>query len=297
MNSPAPSTAHDAPSGWFCALTAFGLWGVIPLYFRALAGVPPIEILAQRAWWSFVVLSLVIALLRKWSDVRQALATRHTRRLLTVSTLLIAANWLTYIYAVSIEQVVQAGLGYFITPLANVLLGVIVLGERLRPPHVVALFLAAAGVVVLATLGAGVPWISLFLAATFSLYGLVRKLAHADAVVGLFVETLLLAPAAVACIGYWHGIGTSSLAVDEPRLAALLLASGPATTVPLVCFGAAARRLRMTTLGFLQFLTPVLQVSVALFVFREPLTTAHRWALPLIGLAVVIYLADTFRRR
>jgi chloramphenicol-sensitive protein RarD len=269
----------------------------MPLYFRQLAGISPVEILGHRAFWSFVLVTIIIVGSRKLPLVTTLLADRRTMKLLLASTLFIAANWLTYIYAVSSRQVVQAGLGYFITPLANVLLGVLVLGERLRPMQIAALGIAAAGVAVLAVYSGQMPWVALTLALTFSMYGLLRKLAATEALVGLFVETTLLAPFALAYLIYLAVQGEARYTFGTETTDWWLMASGPVTTLPLVCFAAAARRLPMTTLGFLQFITPSLQMGVAIFLFHEPFTSVHAWAFALIWLAVAIYLVDTLRRR
>ncbi|HEY5314008.1 MAG TPA: EamA family transporter RarD [Pirellulales bacterium] len=295
MSVSAEKPDEDTPAGFAFGLAAYGLWGVIPLFIRLLDGVPLLAILAHRAWWSFVILLPTILACKQGGAVRTVLANRRATRLLLASALLIAINWCTYIYAVSIQQVVQAGMGYFITPLANVLLGVLVLGERLRALQIVALAAAAAGVVVLTLHGGEVPWIALTLVASFSLYGLVRKVVAADALVGLFVETLFLAPVALVYLGYVNLVGTRTSPAFDWQRDWLLLATGPITTVPLVCFAAAARGLRMTTLGFLQFLTPTMQVGVALLVFGEPFTASHRLAFPLIWMAVAIYVTDAIR--
>jgi chloramphenicol-sensitive protein RarD len=273
-------------------VAAYGLWGVFPIFFRLMAGISPLEVLAHRAWWSFVVLAGVIVVWRRGTAVVAVFRNRRTLATLMASTLLIAANWLTFIFAINVEQVVQAGLGYFVTPLANVLLGVVVLGEQLRRVQLIALLLAAVGVVVLTVHGGEVPWIALTLAVTFSLYGLMRKIAAADALVGLFVETMLLSPLALGYVAYLAIEGRSAFSLPLDDNSVILIASGPVTTVPLLCFAAAARRLRMTTLGFLQFLAPSLQVCVAIFLFHEPFTAAHAWAFPLIWAAVVLYLID-----
>jgi chloramphenicol-sensitive protein RarD len=292
--------AKRGAAGVGFGIAAYGLWGVIPLYFRLLGGIPAIEILAHRAWWSFVLLAVIVLLWRQGPAVRAALRSRRTALILSASTLLIALNWFTYIYAVSVEQIVQAGLGYFITPLANVLLGMVVLGERLRRLQVLALALAAAGVIVLTVHGGEIPWIALVLASSFSLYGLMRKLAAAEALVGLFVETLFLSPLALVYLIYLTMHHTGAFAGDAVSSGAsnrqwVLMASGPVTTLPLVCFAAAARKLRMTTLGFLQFLTPTMQICLAVFVFGEPFTETHFWGFPLIWIAVALYLADAMR--
>lgn len=288
----------DTPAGWAYGLAAYGLWGVIPLYFRLLRHVPPLEVLAHRALWAFLLIGVLILGLGITGHVRAVFRDRRTLLTLLGSTLLIAINWYTYIYSVSTRQVMQASLGYFITPLANMLIGVVVLHERLRRLQLAAIAFAAAGVVVLTAHTGQVPWIALSLTVSFSLYGLLRKIARAEALVGLFVETTFLLPLA---FGYllWldsRGIGFKN---EDSETVGLLVLSGLVTTVPLVCFAAAARRLRMTTLGFLQFLAPMLQAAVAVFLLGEEFSTAYARSFPLIWVAVLLYLADAMwmRRR
>jgi chloramphenicol-sensitive protein RarD len=292
-------TPADTPAGWAFGVAAYGLWGIIPLYFRLILHVPPLEVLAHRAVWSFLLLGLTIVALGIGSHVRAVFRDRRTLLTLAGSTLLIATNWYTYIYSVTTEQLMQASLGYYITPLANMLIGVVVLGERLRRLQIGAIVLAAAGVIVLTILRGGLPWIAVSLTVTFSLYGLLRKIARAEAMVGLFVETTLLAPIAVGYLSYLTYYGRNSFTLDGPGTMSLLVLSGLVTTVPLVCFAAAARRLRMTTLGFLQFLAPTLQAIVALTTTPEKFSEQYQWSFPLIGLAVALYLADAMwmRRR
>jgi chloramphenicol-sensitive protein RarD len=221
--------------------------------------------------------------------------------MLAASALLIAVNWLAYIFAVTSEQIVAASLGYFITPLANVALGVTLLGERMRRLQFVALVVAAAGVVLLTVQAGSLPWISLTLAASFSLYGLVRKTAAAEALTGLFTETMFLTPLA---LGYLAFLGATVSAGDpaalgDTRSLMLLVLGGPVTTAPLLCFAAAARKLRMTTLGFLQFLAPTIQFLIAVLHFGERVSTAEKWAMPFIAAAVAAYVVDSVlvRRR
>lgn len=287
----------DTPSGWAYGLAAYGLWGIIPLYFRLLRHVPPLEVLAHRALWAFLLIGGLIVALGITGHVRAVLRDRRTLLTLVGSTLLIAVNWYTYIYSVSSQQVMQASLGYFITPLANMLIGVVALHERLRRLQIAAIAFAAAGVVVLTSHTGQVPWIALSLTVSFSLYGLLRKIARAEALVGLFVETTLLAPLALGYLVWLSYQGVGSLTPDDPRTIGILVLSGPVTTVPLVCFAAAARRLRMTTLGFLQFLAPMLQAAVAVFVLGEEFSTAYARAFPLIWLAAALYLADAMWMR
>lgn len=287
----------DTPAGFAYGLAAYGLWGVIPLYFRLLIGVPPLEVLAHRAWWSFLVLATAVFVCGFGNDVLAVLRRRRTLSTLAVSALLIAVNWFMYIYAVSTEQIVQAGLGYFITPLGNMLIGVVLLGERLRGLQIAALGMASAGVTILTWRSGAVPWVALTLATSFSLYAYVRKIAAAEATVGLFVETLLLSPLALGYLVYLAAMGTGSFGPSDWMLSFKLLIGGVVTTIPLVCFAAAVRRLRMTTMGFLQFLSPTLQVLIAVLVFGEPFTAAHREAFPLILAAVGLYLTDAMLRR
>lgn len=296
---PSARETGDTPAGWAYGLTAYGLWGVIPLYFRLLNHVPPLEVLAHRAVWAFLLIGFLIVALRITDHVRAVLRDRQTLLTLVGSAGLIGVNWYTYIYSVSSQQVMQASLGYFITPLANMLIGVVVLGERLRRLQLAAIAFAAAGVVVLTAHTGQVPWIALCLTVSFSLYGLLRKIARAEALVGLFVETTLLAPLGVGYLVYLNRHGGGSFTTDDPRTMTLIILSGPVTTVPLVCFAAAARRLRMTTLGFLQFLAPMLQAAVAVFALGEAFSTAYARSFPLIWVAVVLYLADAMwmRRR
>jgi chloramphenicol-sensitive protein RarD len=290
LTSAAP--AVDPPSGYAFGIAAYTLWGVIPLFFRLLQGIPPIEVLAHRACWSSLVLAIIIVVLRRGGALVAVLRNRRTLLTLLGSTVLIASNWYTYIYAVDSKQVVQAGLGYFITPLANVLLGMLVLGERLRKLQAWAIVPATIGVVVLTMETGQVPWVALSLAVTFSMYGLFRKLAAADALVGLFVETTVLAPLALVYLAYLANIDKATFSWAPTRETGLLLLTGPVTTVPLLCFAGATRRLRMTTLGFLQFIAPTLQVLVAVLLLGEPFKPVYRMVFPLILSAVVLYAAD-----
>ena len=291
---------HDPRSarlGLLYGLGAYGLWGVIPLYFRQVRHVPAVDVLAHRALWSFAVLAACILLLGRSSDL---LRVRNSRRVwgpLVLSTLLIACNWFTYIYAVSREQVLEASLGYFITPLANVAMGVFLLRERLRPLQVVAIALAALAVGSLTYAQGALPWIALSLAMSFSTYGLVRKLVAVDALVGLFVETALLAPLAVIYLyaGLGPAWGWSPGMPTDPTTLAWLAAGGPITTVPLLFFAGAARRLALTTLGFLQYLAPTLQFTVAVTLFGERLDPMRVVCFAGIWTAIAIYTLDALR--
>lgn len=274
---------------WF-GLGAYAWWGMIPLYFRLVRDVLPIDVLAHRIVWSCAALLIVIVSLRRLGDWLRVWRSRQLIAGLALSTLLIAANWFIYIYAVSTRQVLQASLGYFITPLANVLLGIFVLGERLRRAQGWAIALATAGVVYQTALGGIFPSIALGLAVSFSLYGLARKLLHVDALIGLSVETTLLLPLAVIYL-----LLSPVEAEYAPEMLATLALGGPVTIVPLLLFAGAARRLPMTTLGFLQYLAPSMQFLVAIIVLDEPLDAQKFVSFSLIWSAVAIYSFDAWR--
>jgi chloramphenicol-sensitive protein RarD len=285
--------SNVAYDGVLYGIAAYVSWGVFPLYFRTVAGFPPVEVLAHRAIWSFIMLAVLVGLLGRWSEIRRELRSRKLRRMLALSTLFIAANWLTFIYAVTSRHVLQASLGYFVNPLANVLLGVVFLRERLRSRQVLSIGLAAAGVLVLTLVGGEVPWIALALALTFSLYALMRKLMPVDGLVCLTVETLAIAPFGLAYLGYLAA--ATSHEPLAPANLGLLMLSGPITTVPLLFFGAAARRLRLSTMGFLQYLSPTLQFLLAVLVFREPFSTVQLLSFACIWAGVLIYAFDSLR--
>jgi chloramphenicol-sensitive protein RarD len=281
--------------GLMYGLLSYGLWGLIPLYFRAVGHVPPLQVVAHRIFWSFLLLAGVVAAFGRLGVVRRVLRSPSTRLALLVSTTLIAINWLTYIYAVSTDQVLQSSLGYFITPLMNVMLGVVVLHEKLRPWQAAAIVLALAGVLNMTLTGSSFPWIALTLAASFSVYGLVRKTVAADSLIALFVETMLVAPIALAYIGYAQATGQGVIGSGQLDTLAMLMLSGPVTAVPLLAFAAAARRLRYSTLGILQYLAPTIQFLLAVLVFGEPFPTSTMISFAFIWVAILIYTADSLR--
>ncbi len=284
------SSDHTQRIGLWFGLGAYSWWGMIPLYFRLVREVLPIDVLAHRIVWSCAALLIVIVVLRRLGDWLRAWRSRQLIQGLAISTLLIAANWFIYIYAVSTEQVLQASLGYFITPLANVLLGIFVLGERLRRVQGWAIGLATAGVAYQAAIGGVFPSIALGLAISFSLYGLARKLLQIDALIGLSVETTLLLPLAVLYL-----LLSPAERAYAPSMLATLALGGPVTIVPLLLFAGAARRLPMTTLGFLQYLAPSLQFFVAILVLEESLDAQKLVSFSLIWSAVAMYSFDAWR--
>lgn len=281
--------------GFVYGAAAYGLWGLLPLYFKALAHVPPLEILSHRIVWSVVLLAGVIALQRRWSDVRRVVSSPRTLGTLLLTTAFIGVNWLTYIYSVSSNQVIQASLGYFINPLVNVALGVLVLRERLRRWQVAGLLLAGVGVLNLTLLGGQVPWIALTLAISFGFYGLLRKLVPVDGISGLFFETALLLPLSAGYALFLQATGEGHFARAGHATTLLMIFSGLATAIPLILFAGAARRLPLTTLGFLQYLAPTLQFLLAVLAFGEPFSLAQLGSFACIWGAIAIYSVDSVR--
>ena len=288
--------AGSARAGTAAAVLAFLLWGLFPLYWKMLAGVPAVEVVAHRTAWGFVAVAAWVTLRGRWKDARAVASRPGTIARLAGSAVLIAVNWLLYVWAVVHDHVVEASRGYFINPLVNVLLGVLVLGERLSRAQRVAVALAAAGVAVL-TVGHGrLPWIALALAVSFGLYGLARKTVGADAVVGLLWETGLLAPLAAGWLLSLEARGSGAFGSADPGTSALLALGGTVTAVPLVLFAQGARSLPLSTLGLLQYLSPSIQFLLAVLVFREPFTSAHAATFACIWAALAVLTWDLRRR-
>ncbi|CDG85803.1 conserved hypothetical protein [Janthinobacterium agaricidamnosum NBRC 102515 = DSM 9628] len=275
------------------AAAAFLCWGLFPLYFHAINAVPALEILAHRMLWSLLFLAIVLAVRRQWDWLYRLVRQPRVVAGFIASAFLLSANWLTYIWAVNHQHVVDASLGYFITPLINVMLGFLLLHERLRRAQWLAIGLAACGVAWLAWQTGHLPWISLVLAATFGGYGLLRKTAALGALEGLSFETLILFPLASAYVVWlsWTGqhtfVSTSS---DSTRW--LLVASGPLTAIPLLLFAAGARRLPMALLGLLQYIAPTLQLLVGVWIFHESFTPQRMSGFIVIWSALAIYAAE-----
>lgn len=275
-------------------LAAYAAWGVMPLYFKAMAHVRPTEIVAHRILWSLIILTAVASLWKRWPQVRAALSAPRVAGTMLLTATLIGINWLVYIYAVVSGHVLEGSLGYYLNPLVNVLLGVAFLKERLTRVQAGAVALAGVAVAILA-FGAGSGlWISLVLAASFASYGFVRKVAPVEAVEGLYLETLFLAPVALAWVGWLAAHGEGSFLVDR-RTDILLVLGGAVTAIPLLLFTAAAKRLAYSTLGFLQYVAPSLQFLIAVAVFEEPLTAAHLFCFALIWTALAVFVFESIR--
>ena len=300
MNAPEhPERArlHDAHqssrNGFLFGVAAYALWGFLPIYFKLLGGVASVDIVAHRILWSLPFLIVLTTLARAWSKVRAALLRPQTVGVLALTALLLGGNWLLYVYAVTSGHILASSFGYYLNPLANVLLGRFVLGERLGRLQWTAVAIAAAGISVLAAGALGQLWISLTLCATFASYGLLRKIVPADAVTGLAIETGLLFPLAGAWLVWRTSTGAPSFGSTGFETGLLVLA-GIVSTTPLLLFTAAARKLAYSTLGMLQFVAPTLQFLIGVY-YGEPFTTAHAIAFPAIWLALALYVTALLR--
>jgi len=294
MNAAAASASKHPRTGFGLGLGAYFLWGVLPLYFKAISAVPAFDIVAHRVLWSVPVLAALVALSRSWPKVRNTLGDRKTFAILTLTALLIAGNWLLYVWAVNNGHLLAASFGYYLNPLANVLLGRFALKERLSRMQWTAVCIAAAGISVLAAGALSQIWISLALCISFSLYGLLRKVIPVDAVSGLAIETFILFPLALAWLAWGYSLGR---AVMGPSIgvSGLLLLAGIVSTTPLLLFNAAAKHLPYSTMGMLQFIAPTLQFLIAVLLYGEPLTAAHIVAFSSIWIALGLYVTALIR--
>ena len=295
--TPLKAVDKETTAGVLFGIGAYGLWGLLPLYFFALMPAGAVEIVANRVVWSLLFCALLITVTRAWPALVAALRNRAVFGSLALAALLIAVNWLTYTYGVTTGQAVEASLGYFINPLVSVLLGVFVLKEKLRPLQWAAVGIGFVAVGVLTYSYGKLPWIALTLAFSFGLYGFVKKRVgpKVDAVTSLSVETMVLAPLAAATMIYLATAGTATLATQGAGHFWLLLASGVITAVPLLFFGASARRLPMTTIGLLQYFAPLLQFVLALLVFQEAMTLARWIGFGVVWVALLVLTVDVLR--
>jgi chloramphenicol-sensitive protein RarD len=287
----------DSRRGLLLGAGAYALWGLFPLYWPLLEPAGAVEILAHRIVWSAVTMLVVITLWRRRARVRAVLEDRRATVLLTVAAVTISFNWATYIWGVNNGRVVEAALGYFINPLVTVLMGVLILQERLRSLQWVAMGIATVAVVVLTIDYGRPPWVALVLAFSFGTYGLAKKQAGVDAVESLTFETLLLAPVALGYILFLVATGDSSFGTHGLGHALLFTTTGIVTAVPLLLFGAAAIRVSMVSLGLLQYLAPTIQFALGVFVFHEDMPPG-RWAgFTLVWLALLIFTVEALNHR
>lgn len=287
--------ASPGSAGVAYAVAAYGLWGVAPAYWKALGAVPAPELLAWRVLFSVAVGAALVALARAGPELRSVLrSARHALPILA-SALLIGVNWFTFIWAVEHDQIVATSLGYYINPLVSVVFGIVFLKERLRPGQAVAFGIAAVGVTRMAGGLGELPWVALVLSFSFALYGLVRKTAPVGPVVGFALEVLILAPLAAAYVAHRTlGEGTA-FPLPDPSHNALLAGAGIVTAAPLLLFNSAAKRLRLATLGFFQYLAPSLALLLAVFAYGEPFTSVHAFTFGCVWLALALYSVDSLR--
>lgn len=283
----------QAPAGVGFAGSAFLIWGLSPIYWKALAAVPAFEILMHRMIWSFLFLAPLVLLQGRWRECLQALTRRATFMILLATTMLVAGNWFLFIWAINSGHILQTSLGYYINPLVNVVLGVVFLNERLRRLQLVAVGLASAGVLYLTITLGQFPWVSLALAFSFGFYGLIRKVAPVSPMIGLTVETLLLTVPATVYLVLLDQSGTGAFRHAGAATSLLLMGSALVTGLPLLLFTNGAKRLHMTTIGFLQYIAPSCTFLLAILVYHEPLRPAQLTTFVFIWSALVLYSWDS----
>jgi chloramphenicol-sensitive protein RarD len=288
-------SSSEQRNGALLGLAAYLLWGVFPIYFKMVAEVPPWEVLAHRIVWSFALLVPLVAWRREWPAIHKALTTPRTLGLLVCSTFFILCNWFTFIYAISVGQVLQSSLGYFINPLVSVLCGALFLGERLSNFQRLSIALAAAGVVIQTWLLGELPLISLILAFSFGLYGLLRKILRIEPFVGLLIEVALVTPVALGYLIMLHDDTKATFLAGPASMDFTLAMSGVVTASPLLLFGAAMKKLRLTTMGILQYIVPTCHFLLAVFLYGEQFSSAHMVSFLCIWTGLAIFSTDTFR--
>ena len=292
----AASEARRTRAGVPYALAAFFMWGLaVPLHFKLVSAVPALQILAQRIVWASVFALGLILIGRQWRKLFEALTSGSRLLLLCLSAGLIAINWLIYIWAVNSGHLVQTSLGYFINPLLNVVLGVLFLRERLNPAQIAACVIAALGVLALAVSSGEMPWVALALAFSFGCYGLVRKIVPVAPLIGFCIESLLLTPVALGYLVLTVMNGQSVAFQGDLRLDALLILTGLSTALPLIWFAAAAQKLKLSTIGLLQYLAPSGQLALGVFAYGEAFGRIDAMAFGLIWLALALYTVSALR--
>ena len=289
QGAPARSAAR---LGVVYGVSSYIWWGLCPVYFKIVADVPPLQVLCHRVVWSLAFLVILLVCRKHWGDVRKNFRDRRTLVRLVITSALIANNWGIFIWTVSNDRLLEASFGYFIGPLVSVMLGCVFLKERLRRMQVLCVLLAVVGVGYLIFVYGSVPWVALVLAFSFGFYGLLRKTMRAEALTGLTIETALLAPLALAFLIFEDYRGVGAFARISWQMDGLLASAGVVTAVPLLWFAAAARRMRLSTLGFLQYLAPTGQFLLAVLAFHEPFTREHLISFTCIWIALLLYSTD-----
>jgi chloramphenicol-sensitive protein RarD len=276
----------------FYAISCFLLWGLFPLYFKLLQDVSSFDIVVQRIFWSLLFLIVVLTWKRQWAWLGEVV--RKPRVLLgfLISALLLSGNWVLYVWAVNSSRIVDASLGYFMSPLISVLLGYVILKEKLRPLQWLSVFMALGAVLWLTWINGALPWIGLVIAATFGIYGLLRKIAHLGALEGLALETILLAPLVLAILAVTAVHGNNGFLQASPTSQVLLALSGPVTAIPLLLFARAARRIPLSLLGLLQYISPTMQLLTGVFIYDEPFDGQRLTGFVVIWAALAVYSVE-----
>ncbi|MFV8451002.1 EamA family transporter RarD [Vibrio campbellii] len=290
-----PEEQQRARQGVLLAVGAYTMWGIAPIYFKSIAEVSPLEILSHRVFWSFFLLAALLHFGRQWRSVRDIIKNKTKMMYLVTTAILVGANWLIFIWAVTSNHMLDASLGYYINPLINVLLGMVFLGERLRKLQWFAVALAACGVLVQLIVFGSVPVVAIALAMSFGFYGLLRKKVSVEAQTGLFIETLVMLPAASIFLFFIASTPTSNMFENPWQLNTLLIAAGVITTLPLLCFTGAATRLKLSTLGFFQYIGPSLMFLLAVLIYGEPFTSDKAITFAFIWGALVVFSFDGLR--
>ncbi|MFA0115985.1 EamA family transporter RarD [Vibrio sp. 10N.261.46.E11] len=290
-----PEEQQRTRQGILLAVGAYTMWGIAPIYFKSLSDVSPLEILSHRVVWSFFLLAFLLHVSRSWRKVRDTLTSKPKMLYLVATSILVGANWLIFIWAINSNHMLDASLGYYINPLINVLLGMFFLGERLRKLQWFAVALAAIGVIIQLIAFGSVPIVAIALAFSFGFYGLLRKKVSLEAQTGLFIETLVMLPIAATYLLFIADSPTSDFAMNPMQLNLLLVAAGVITTVPLLCFTGAATRLKLSTLGFFQYIGPSLMFLLAVLIYGEAFTSDKAITFAFIWGALVIFSFDGLR--
>lgn len=287
----------ETATGVLFAIAAFTFWGLAPIYFKAVASVPAFEVLAHRILWSVILLLGLVSFAKQWPLTLEIFNDKKKLKLLMLSAILVAINWLTFIWAVANNRILETSLGYFINPLVNVLLGMLFLKETLYRGQKIAVVLALSAVLYQLIAFGSVPIVALILAGSFGFYGLVRKKVAVAAVPGLTIETLLLLPICLGYLAYLIISKESSFTPDNPQISGLLVLAGIVTTLPLLWFNAAATRLSLTTVGFIQYLGPSITFLLAIFIYHEPFSTERLFVFALIWCALIVFTLDAWHRQ
>lgn len=289
--------AVRAKQGVLFALAAYTFWGVAPVYFKLVKQVPAFEILAHRIIWAFLLVLILIIAMRRTHRISPIVRSPKLIARLTIATILLGGNWFLFIWAINTDHLLDASLGYYINPLLNVAIGMAFFGERMRRLQLVAIALAVIGVAIQVLTFGAVPWVALALASSFATYGAIRKRLPVDSISGLWLETAILTPFMLSYLVFFAHSSASDLTVNSWHLNVLLVAAGLVTTIPLLCFTAAAQRIRYATLGFFQYIAPSLMFLLAVLVYGEPLQQSKLVTFIIIWSALALYTVDSVIQR